>query len=207
MATIWQQPWADVELEPSVRANLIASEMSLDEKLVMLHGFRPENYDQNKNYTGYVVGNERLGIPSLRMLDGPQGVRTAPIAYENRRLQRGGDEVIGSSGSTAWPSALTVAASWDRDLIETWTGAMAIEFAGKGANVALAPGVNVARAPLCGRNFEYLSGEDPYLGAELVRPYIRGLQSRGTTLPSFISSPFVSSFSSFLHPTQASLPT
>ena len=60
-----------------------------------------------------------------------------------------------------------------------WAAAMGSEFLGKGANVQLGPGVNVARVPLNGRNFEYLSGEDPFLGSVMIQPTIRGIQSNG----------------------------
>jgi len=81
--------------------------------------------------------------------------------------------------STQFPSGLTVGATWDVDLAKRWGGAMGREFAGKGANVQLGPGMNVARVPQCGRNFEYISGEDPVLGATLVGPVIEGIQGEG----------------------------
>ena len=81
--------------------------------------------------------------------------------------------------TTQWPSAMTMSATWDVDAVHAWAQAMADEFVAKGVNVFLGPGVNVARTPLNGRNFEYVSGEDPYLGSELVRPLVRGIQSKG----------------------------
>jgi len=81
--------------------------------------------------------------------------------------------------STQWPSGLTIAASWDRQLAEAWGKAMGKEFRDKGANVQLGPGLNVARVPGGGRNFEYMSGEDPLLGAQLASQTIRGIQSNG----------------------------
>lgn len=117
-------------------------------------------------YTGNVPANTRLSIPALKMQDGPQGFRST--------------ETTGGSGtSTAWPSALTIAASWDQDLLNRWATAMAEEFGAKGANMALAPGIGIARVPTAGRNFEYLCGEDPSLGAILVRPVVRGIQDQG----------------------------
>merc|ERR1719377_430782 len=71
-----------------------------------------------------------------------------------------------------------MAASWDRDAVREWGQGMGNEFFGKGANVQLGPGLCVARVPRNGRNFEYLSGEDPFLGAQLVQPAIRGIQSK-----------------------------
>ena len=109
------------------------------------------------------VDNQDLHIPPLRMANGPQGFR-APRH---------------PGTTTQWPCALGMAASWDRQLVRRWGEAMGREFVGKGANVQLAPGLNVARVPRNGRNFEYLSGEDPYLGAELVGPVVQGIQSCG----------------------------
>ena len=81
--------------------------------------------------------------------------------------------------STAWPAALTVGATWDRSLARAWGAAMGKEFFDKGANVQLGPGMCITRVPRNGRNFEYISGEDPVLGAELVGPVIEGIQSQG----------------------------
>jgi beta-glucosidase len=97
------------------------------------------------------------------MNDGPQGFRD--------------DDNPGSS--TAWPSGLTMAASWDRVAMERWGSGMAKEFFAKGSNIQLGPGLCVARVPRNGRNFEYLSGEDPMLGYHLVGPVIKGIQGEG----------------------------
>jgi beta-glucosidase len=79
--------------------------------------------------------------------------------------------------TTAWPSGLTVASSWDVNVMGQWGDGMGKEFFAKGANVQLGPGVCLARVPRNGRNFEYLSGEDPFLGYVLVQPVIKGIQS------------------------------
>ena len=97
------------------------------------------------------------------MNDGPQGFR------DNAHL----------GSTTSWPSGLTVATTWDPVLAGTWGEAMGEEFRDKGSNVQLGPGLCVARVPRNGRNFEYLSGEDPKLGATLVGPVIKGIQSKG----------------------------
>jgi len=81
--------------------------------------------------------------------------------------------------TTAWPSMLALASTWDADLVELVAAGIAQEFKGKGANVLLGPGVQVHRVALNGRNFEYISGDDPYLGAKLGRAYVRGVQSEG----------------------------
>ncbi len=74
---------------------------------------------------------------------------------------------------------MTIAASFDTDAARMWGAAQGDEFYRKGAHVQLGPGINVARIPLNGRNFEYISGEDPVLGARMVAPAIRGIQSQG----------------------------
>ena len=125
--------------------------------------FPPSNVAQLCNYTGNVAPNARLGIPQIKMNDGPQGFR------DNNH----------PGTSTAWPSALTVAAAWDVELMQLWGIAMGKEFHDKGANVQLGPGVCLARVPKNGRNFEYLSGEDPFLGYTLIQPIVKGIQSQG----------------------------
>lgn len=112
-------------------------------------------------YTGNVLGNSRLRIPPLHMNDGPQGYR----------------ESVYPGTTTQFPSGLAVAASWDVSVLAAWGSAMGAEFFAKGANVQLGPGVCLARVPNDGRNFEYLSGEDPFLGATLAGPAVKGIQS------------------------------
>ena len=137
----------------------IISQMNFTEKVNMMHGI-------HGIYVGNIKENSRLKIPSINMQDGPQGFRTT-------------SKTGGYGTSTAWPSALTIASSWDRDLLYRWASAMALEFKNKGANVALSPGIGIARVPTAGRNFEYLCGEDPYLGSSLVKGVIKGIQDMG----------------------------
>jgi beta-glucosidase len=130
--------------------------MNLTEKLFMLHG-----HGKNKSlgYVGSLPGNVRLGIPPLYMGNGPQGFQLG--------------------GGTCWPSSLAVGASWDVALAAQWGDAMGGEFYEKGVNVQLGPAMNVQRVPTDGRQFEYVSGEDPVLGAELVGPIVQGIQKHG----------------------------
>lgn len=158
--TIMAVPLRDIDLptdSPSDVAKRLVAAMTLDEKLSLTHGVHGA-------YVGNVAGVARLGVPPLLMNDGPQGFRTAK-------------ELSGTS--TAFPSGLTVAATWDVDAAAAWGAAMGEEFAGKGANVQLGPGLCVARVPRNGRNFEYISGEDPHLGAALVGPVVKGIQAQG----------------------------
>eukprot|EP00413_Alexandrium_margalefii_P039480 CAMPEP_0204586102 /NCGR_PEP_ID=MMETSP0661-20131031/47296_1 /ASSEMBLY_ACC=CAM_ASM_000606 /TAXON_ID=109239 /ORGANISM="Alexandrium margalefi, Strain AMGDE01CS-322" /LENGTH=628 /DNA_ID=CAMNT_0051595715 /DNA_START=27 /DNA_END=1913 /DNA_ORIENTATION=- len=80
--------------------------------------------------------------------------------------------------STAFPSGLTMAASWDEEAVLEWGKGMGKEFYQKGANVQLGPGICIARVPRNGRNFEYLAGEDPYLGYVLAKASVQGIQSQ-----------------------------
>ncbi|MCY0877382.1 MAG: glycoside hydrolase family 3 C-terminal domain-containing protein [Firmicutes bacterium] len=112
---------------------------------------------------------ERLGIPSIRMSDGPHGLR-----------KEGGpdQEMRDSVPSTCFPTASALASSWDRDLMWEIGRALAEECLAEDVQVLLGPGVNIKRHPLCGRNFEYFS-EDPYLAGEMAVRYVQGLQSLG----------------------------
>ena len=78
---------------------------------------------------------------------------------------------------TEFPSSIKIAASFDPELAREWADAIGEEFHAKGANVVLGPGLNVNRIPRNGRNFEYLSGEDPFLGYTLAKPIVEAIQS------------------------------
>ena len=134
------------------RVQKLLGQMTLEEKL---------------NYIGGVNAMSirpipRLGLPEIRMSDGPLGVRQ-------------------DKPSPRYPAGIALAASWNRDLAQ-WEGvSIARDCRARGIHILLAPGVNINRLPICGRNFEYISGEDPYLASELVVPFIRGVQSQGVT--------------------------
>ena len=142
-------------MDPAERARLLVAAMSMEDKISLAHG-------ASGKYVGNAfVANKTLGVPPLNMNDGPQGFR-------------------GKAGtSTSFPSGLTVAATFDRNIARLWGETMGDEFAHKGANVQLGPAMCVARVPRNGRNFEYISGEDPFLGAAMVAPAIEGIQSQG----------------------------
>jgi len=142
--------------DPFARAEALVAKMTLDEKLALFHG-------SCKGYVGNVCANDRLGIPAIKMNDGPQGFR------DNAH----------PGTSTAWPAALAIAASFDLNASFEWGAAMGREFYNKGSNVQLGPGMCVARVPRNGRNFEYISGEDPFLGYQMVQPVIKGIQGEG----------------------------
>eukprot|EP01063_Lacrimia_lanifica_P022615 TRINITY_DN30158_c0_g1_i1.p1 TRINITY_DN30158_c0_g1~~TRINITY_DN30158_c0_g1_i1.p1 ORF type:complete len:732 (+),score=179.57 TRINITY_DN30158_c0_g1_i1:65-2260(+) len=146
--------------DPWARAARLVALMTEDEKF----GFLQQNLTgpcSTSGYTGCLAAVPRLGIPEMRMNDGPEGFRGPP------------------GKSTQWPSGLTVAHSWDRALFKEYGTAMGAEFAGKGGNVMFGPGLNVQRVANGGRSFEYSSGEDPFLGAELAQGEVAGIQSQG----------------------------
>lgn len=162
-----QGPWSDRSLGPDERAAALLKEMNLDEKIQMLHGPASGPCCGCKNsatcaYVGNVAPNKRLGIPPITMNDGPQGFR---------------DDVRPGT-TTAWPSGMTIGATWDLNAATEWGIGMGKEFYNKGSNIQLGPGVNVARVPRNGRNFEYISGEDPYLGYWMARNAVQGIQSQ-----------------------------
>ena len=116
----------------------------------------------------------RLGIPALTLHDGPHGLRQA--------LPKSGQSALEVSiPATNYPSLSAVACSFDRDLVFELGQALGAEAKAAGVDVLLAPGVNIKRHPLCGRNFEYFS-EDPIVAGELASAYISGVQSQGTAV-------------------------
>jgi beta-glucosidase len=115
----------------------------------------------------------RLGIRSLIFADGPHGIRK----------QIGSSDHLGINGSvpaTCFPTAATVANSWDVGLAAEVGEALGTEAVGLGVDVVLGPGLNIKRSPLCGRNFEYFS-EDPYLSGVMAAAYVRGIQAQGVS--------------------------
>jgi len=148
------KPWMNPADDPVTRAKALVAEMNTSEKLALFHG-------SCSGYTGNVCGNDRLKIPQFKYNDGPQGFRGA------------------DGTSTSWPAALTVSTAWDMNLSLAWGTAMGLEFYQKGANVQLGPGACVARVPRNGRNFEYVSGEDPFFGYHATAAVVTGIQSQG----------------------------
>jgi beta-glucosidase len=137
----------------------LLSQMTLDEKIQMIHG------------TGFFHTGEvkRLGIPQLMTSDGPMGVRGE--FYDNKWVFLGhNDDYV-----TYLPCNSALACTFNRKLAEVAGFVLGEEARGRGKDVILAPGINLKRSPLCGRNFEYFS-EDGYLTAELAIPFVRGIQ-------------------------------
>ena len=134
--------------------------MTDDEKLSMVGG---TNWYHTKSI-------DRLDIPGMEMCDGPQGV--------------GSDNV-----ATAYPPNQALAATWNRQMAQSYGRAIARDCRARGINIILGPGVNIYRSPLCGRNFEYM-GEDPYLAGQTAANYIIGAQREGvaTTVKHFLGN-------------------
>ena len=142
-----------------IRAQL--QKMTLEEKAALLGG---RTVWQTRE-------NERLSIPSIFLSDGPHGLRKQAGAGDHLGLNA-------SLEATCFPTAATIANSWDEKLGEELGEALGEEAASMDVDVLLGPGLNIKRSPLCGRNFEYFS-EDPYLSGKMAAAYIRGIQSKG----------------------------
>ena len=141
----------------------IIKQMTLEEKCYLLSG---KDFWQTRSV-------ERLGVPNMTLSDGPHGIRK----------QAGEGDQLGLNPSlpaTCFPTAATVANSWDVALGEEIGAHLGEEAASQGVGVVLGPGLNVKRSPLCGRNFEYFS-EDPYLAGKMAAGYIRGIQKNGVS--------------------------
>jgi len=154
--------YADVTKPIDARVEDALSQMTLEEKVAVCHA-------QSKFSTS---GVPRLGIPEIWMSDGPHGVREEiewnswdPAGWSNDR-------------STAFPALTCLAASFNPAMAELYGVAVGEEARFRKKDILLGPGVNIYRTPLNGRNFEYL-GEDPFLSATMVVPYIKGVQSNG----------------------------
>lgn len=133
----------------------LLEQMTLPEKVSLLAGAS----------MWYTVAIERLGIPALKVTDGPNGAR-------------GEGNFTGGVKAACFPAEIALASTWNTELVERIGQALAQEAKTKGAQVLLAPTVNIHRSPLNGRNFESFS-EDPYLSARLAVAYITGVQSQG----------------------------
>ena len=130
------------------RVNSLLSQMTLEEKIDYIGGLNDF----------YIRAIPRLKIPALRMSDGPLGVHDYGL-------------------TTAYPAGIALAASFDQDLAFRFGSSMGKDARARGVNFILAPGMNIYRAPMCGRNFEYF-GEDPFLASRMAVGVIKGMQSQ-----------------------------
>ena len=162
------RPWMNPQLSAQKRADLVLAAMTLDEKVSLLHGEGMRDWANmpagilavqqlSNGGAGFVMGIQRLGIPSIQMSDAAYGVRASA---ENGRY------------STALPSNLASAASWDPKAACAYGALIGRELRAQGYNMTLGGGVNLTRDPRNGRTFEYM-GEDPVLAGTLVGERIR----------------------------------
>jgi len=160
MAQNANQPWMNSSLAPEERADLVLKQMTLDEKIALLHGNGMQHAPQwqmpltylSNGGAGYVEGVKRLGIPPIFISDAAYGVRDS-----------------GANGrySTALPSNLAASSSWDPQSACEYGALIGRELRAQGFNMTLGGGVNLTREPRNGRTFEY-AGEDPLLAGTLV---------------------------------------
>src|SRR6202161_325480 len=164
-AQVADRPWMNPKLSPEERADMVLKQLTLDEKLALLHGNGMAHVPQwqmplshlTNGGAGYVEGVERLGIPPLVISDAGYGVRDS-----------------GANGrySTAMPSSLGATSSWDVDSACDFGTVIGQELRAQGFNMTLGGGVDLAREPRNGRSFEY-AGEDPLLAGTFVGNLIR----------------------------------
>jgi beta-glucosidase len=168
--TAADRPWMNTALSPDERAKLLEHAMTLEEKIGVLHGkvgtpFRGEPKPEGAvGSAGYIPAIPRLGVPALQESDAGLGVA-------NPGNVRPGDD------ATALPASLALAATWSPELAYKSGAVIGNEARRKGLNVMLAGGMNLARDPRNGRNFEYF-GEDPLLAGTLAGEAVRGIQSQ-----------------------------
>src|SRR5580692_10531220 len=154
-------PWMNASLSPDERAAMVLKELTLDEKIDLVHGMGMPGWPREvqnpepelgNGGAGFVLGVPRLGIPIIQMSDAAYGVRSSA---ENGRY------------STAMPSNLGAAASWDPEAACAFGAVIGKELRAQGYSMTLGGGVNITREPRNGRTFEYM-GEDPVLAGTLV---------------------------------------
>jgi beta-glucosidase len=155
VATFVTKSNANTIRDPAGDAAAACAKLNLTEQLSLMRGFGPINGYSRNSGCGGVCGRD-----TFRWDNGPEGF---------------GDGVKPGT-TTQFPSSLSGAATFDPDLIERWGVAMGEEFYNKGTNIQEGPGVNVARIQHNGRNFEYMSGEDPVLGSALLPRVVNGIQ-------------------------------
>ena len=163
-----QQPWMNRSLDPDTRADLMIHEMTLDEKIQLVHGVgwgvlragAPVPPADNGG-AGFVPGIPRLHLPDINLADSAVGVRMAALQ---------------SRYATLLPSVLGMSASWDPDAAFLYGSVIGRELRAQGYNMSIGGGVDLIREPRNGRNFEY-SSEDPILAGTMVGQLARGVQS------------------------------
>jgi len=160
-----QFQWSDSKLSPDERADMVIKEMTVEEKISLLHGegisFFSTGPTESNGGAGYTKSILRLGIPAIQMADSAYGVTQG--AARGRY-------------STALPNNLAAASSWDPETAFEYGALIGRELRDQGYNMSLGGGVNLAREPRNGRTFEY-QGEDPLLAGTLAGSFVKGIQS------------------------------
>jgi len=160
-----QYPWSDPTLSPDVRADLVIKELTLDEKISLLHGqgmpFFSNAPSESNGGAGYSNSIPRFGIPAIQMADSAYGVTRGAAAGRY---------------STALPNDLAAASAWDPEAAFEYGALIGRELRNEGYSMTLGGGVNLPREPRDGRTFEY-QGEDPLLAGTLAGNFAKGVQS------------------------------
>ncbi|HEY4356917.1 MAG TPA: glycoside hydrolase family 3 C-terminal domain-containing protein [Acidobacteriaceae bacterium] len=157
-------PYRNSKLATEQRVADLLSRMTTEEKVSMLAG------------SGWMesTGVRRLGIPAIKMADGPMGIRI----WTGSSAETSVEGVVRTFSSTAFPAGINLAASWDPTLAREEGRVIGQEVVSVGRDMILGPTVNIQRTPLWGRNFESF-GEDPYLAGRIATGYVQGVQSEG----------------------------
>jgi beta-glucosidase len=157
-------PWMNASLSPDRRADMVVERMTLDEKILLVHGtgWFEDNWPRSNGGAGAISGIARLGLPDVQLADSAVGVTLA-----------------GARGrySTLLPSAVAGTATWDLKMAYEYGVLIGRELRDQQYNASLGGGVNITREPRNGRNFEY-QGEDPILAGKMVAQLIQGVQSQ-----------------------------
>ncbi|HET9098778.1 MAG TPA: glycoside hydrolase family 3 C-terminal domain-containing protein [Acidobacteriaceae bacterium] len=165
-------PWMNAHLSPDRRADLVIQQMTLDEKIQLVHGSMAMHWQElglkhpipgALNGDGFVPGIPRLGIPNIQLIGAGVGVTDM------------GNRPNGES--TALPSSLAETASWDPEIARQFGAVIGKETRDEGFNVSLGGGIDLTREPRDGRNFEY-HGEDPLLAGEMVGAELEAIQAQ-----------------------------
>ena len=159
-------PWSDTTLSPDERADMVIKELTLEEKISLLHGqgfsFNATGPTESNGGAGYSVGIPRVGIPAIQMADSAYGVTRGAASGRY---------------STALPNNLAAASAWDPQAAFEYGALIGRELRQEGYSMSLGGGVNLTREPRNGRTFEY-QGEDPLLAGTLVGNFVKGVQSQ-----------------------------
>jgi beta-glucosidase len=159
-------PWSEATLSPDARADMVIKELTLEEKISLLHGqgfsFNSTGPTESNGGAGYSVGIPRVGIPAIQMADSAYGVTRGAASGRY---------------STALPNNLAAASSWDPQAAFEYGALIGRELRQEGYSMSLGGGVNLPREPRNGRTFEY-QGEDPLLAGTLVGNFVKGVQSQ-----------------------------